>query len=69
MQRSPPPLPQKQHHAQNRRDEPQQHINQIDPHRILHAMGRTITASDILMNVEFAEDAEDGGPEDASWWG
>jgi len=45
-------------------DEPQQHIDQIDPHCVLHPRHARI-AFWILMDVQFAEDAEDGSPEDA----
>jgi len=58
---SPTSKKEKPHCCEDCGDEPQQHIDQIDPHRVLHPCHARI-AFRVLMNVQFAEDAEDGSP-------
>lgn len=47
----------------NSRDEPQQHIDQIEPNRPLHPFDPTIPLS-VLMNVHIPEQSEESGEED-----
>lgn len=69
MQRAPSTSAQEHDDAQGGRHEPQQHIDQIDPDGVFHALLVVVTRGDVLVDVDFAEDAEDGGPEDTKQGG
>ena len=65
MQRPSTPHGEKHHHSHNSRDQPQQHINQIDPHRILHPLDPTVTLR-LLMNIQFPKRAKYSRPQDTT---
>jgi len=61
VQRPSTPHRKEQHYRHHRRNKPQEHIDQVDPHCILHPFDPIITLR-ILMDVQLAEDSEDGRP-------
>ena len=61
MQRLPTPRPEKYECAHDSRNEPEQHIDQIDPNRVLHALDIAITFG-VLVDEHFAKFAEDCRP-------
>ena len=61
MQRPPPPKPKEQHRPRNRTDQPQQHIDQIHPHRILHPLNPRIPLW-ILTNIHLPKDPKQRKP-------
>lgn len=63
MQRARTPIFQEQNHAQQRGEEPKQHINQINPDGIFHSLKGPVAAR-VSVDEEFSKDTEDGGPED-----
>ena len=63
MHRSPSTEEEEPNHAINRGDEPQEHINQIDPDGVFHPLDSTITFG-VLMDIHFAEKTEEGDEED-----
>lgn len=66
MQRPPRPEFKPQRGAEQERDEPEQHIDEIDPDGMLHSFEGGVVVGFARGDVdeEFAEDAEEGGPED-----
>lgn len=64
MQR-PPPMEEEQKRAIARRDEPKQHVDEVDPDRVLHALDAAV-ALRFLVDVQLAENAEDCCPEDTA---
>lgn len=61
-----PLIPKQEHdHANDSADEPQEHIDQVDPDGVFHSLDPAI-ALRVLVNVEFTEDTEDGCPEDTA---
>lgn len=67
MQRSRTAILQEQERAQQGGDEPEEHVDEIDPDGVLHSFGGAVGGVGVDVDEEFAEDAEDGGPEDAGW--
>lgn len=65
MQRPPTAKLQEQRCAKESRDEPKQHIDEIDPDGVFHSFEGAVVVWLLLVDEEFAEDAEEGGPEDA----
>ena len=63
-----PPLPQrkKQHHPHDRRNQPQQHINQIHPHRMFHPNNPTIPLR-IRMNIHLPKHPKHRRPQDKKY--
>lgn len=51
----------KSQQSENSGDEPEQHINEIDPHSILHAEDLAVTLG-VLLYVHLAEDAKERYP-------
>lgn len=51
-------------HPVNSRDEPQQHIDEINPDGVFHALDPAVSLR-VLVDVHVAEEAEERGEEDA----
>ena len=49
-----------------RSDEPEEHVDQVDPNRVLHADLTTLLGSRVGWDVDLAEDAEERCPQDAA---
>jgi len=47
-------------------NEPQQHVGQIHPYRVLHALLATLLRSRMVGNVDLAKEAEESSPKDAA---
>ena len=57
-----PLIPHQDHDdADNGGQKPQQHVDEVDPHGVLHAFDPAV-ALWVFVDVEVAEGAEDGGP-------
>lgn len=67
MQRPSWPILEEQCGAEQGSDEPEQHIDEIDPDGVFHSLHGGVAGGFARGDVdeEFAEDAEEGGPEDA----
>ena len=50
--------------AEDGAEQPEQHVDEIDPHAVLHALDARV-AFGFFVDVHAAEDAEEGGVEDA----
>lgn len=61
MQRLPTPRPEEHERAHDGRHEPEQHVDQIDPNRVLHALD-TAVALGVLVDEQFAKRAEERRP-------
>lgn len=62
-----PLLPgEKRHDTPHQRDEPQQHVHQINPNRILHAHEARLVGRGVFVDVHAAKDAKDCRPEDTA---
>lgn len=46
-------------------DEPEQHVDQIDPHGVLHAELVVLLGRWVGVDIDLAKGAEERGPEDA----
>lgn len=65
MQRSfSPPILEKENQAQDSSDEPEQHIDQINPYRILHPRD-VLVSFRVYLNEQFSKYTKDGCPKDA----
>lgn len=53
------------HRSPYRREEPEQHVRQIDPDGVLHPCNAALFGSRVLTDVHVAEEAEECCPEDA----
>lgn len=65
MQRPPSSHGEEHHHSHDSRDKPKQHIDQVNPHCVLHPFDPTV-ALRIRMDVQLPEDTEDGSPQYAA---
>lgn len=53
-------------HPVDSRDEPQQHIDEVNPDCTLHSLDATVTFS-FLVDVHFTEEAEESGEQYAAF--
>lgn len=65
MQRLAAAIPEEHKRAGDGGDEPEQHVDQVDPNRILAPLGAAV-ALRVLVDVDIAKGAEDGGPENTA---
>lgn len=68
MQRLAAAISEKHQTAGDGSDEPKQHVDQIDPDRVLSPLDSAI-ALRVLVDEKFAKEAKDSGPQDATLMG
>ena len=66
VQRAGVPAPEEDDGRVDGRDEPQQHIHQIHPYGVLHALLAVLLGRRVGTDEDLAEDAEERGPEDTA---
>ena len=65
MQRFSTPQEKEPHRREDGREEPEQHIDQIDPHGILHPLDSAVSLG-FLMHKHLPKDPEHGCPENTN---
>ena len=65
VERSPAPQSEEQHDRHDGGKKPEQHVDQVNPHCVLHSFDPTI-ALWVRMDVQFAKDTKDCRPENTA---